>query len=254
MRKGLDAYGGTMHYGVRWQSLSMRGRKYRGRFTLIELLVVVSIIIILISVLLPGLRNARNAAKRTICANNLKQIGLGYVMYANDYNSNGVPMNDDDYYGGPNYYSCTYCDFIKTDGLPRKLAYLFTGDYVKSGSNFFCPFATGKLSSMAKSLTVMTNWIAAGAPLGAPTERIFITYLSRDAEDGYGSPLRFTGAVNKAIVADIYITAPVHGNGFNVLYMDGSVLFYRNIARILSCNSASDDAIKQVWEDFTSRQ
>lgn len=53
-------------------------------FTLIELLVVVAIIALLISILLPGLRNAREKGKETVCAANLRTIGLGLTEYAHD--------------------------------------------------------------------------------------------------------------------------------------------------------------------------
>lgn len=54
-------------------------------FTLIELLVVVSIIGLLVSIVLPALEHARDAAKAAVCAHNLRQLGLGFSMYRDDY-------------------------------------------------------------------------------------------------------------------------------------------------------------------------
>lgn len=55
-------------------------RSRRG-FTLIELLVVISIIAVLISILLPALSKAREAGKKTVCMNNMRQIGAGMFLY-----------------------------------------------------------------------------------------------------------------------------------------------------------------------------
>lgn len=75
-------------------------------FTLVELLVVISIIAVLLAVLMPALSKAREMAKRTICASNLRQWAIAISSYAS-------ANNDSFPYNGMN---CPYCGQIGADG------------------------------------------------------------------------------------------------------------------------------------------
>lgn len=68
-------------------------QKFRKGFTLIELLVVIAIIAILAAILFPVFSRARENARRASCISNLKQIGLGIMMYTQDYDEQ-LPYDD----------------------------------------------------------------------------------------------------------------------------------------------------------------
>jgi prepilin-type N-terminal cleavage/methylation domain-containing protein/prepilin-type processing-associated H-X9-DG protein len=80
-------------------------------FTLIELLVVIAIIAILAAILFPVFAQARESARQSACLSNMKQVGLGLQMYAQDYDETLPPDNDGVTSFGepgvrPNYLGC----------------------------------------------------------------------------------------------------------------------------------------------------
>lgn len=74
--------------------MSFQTPSRRRAFTLIELLVVISIIALLISILLPALKNAREAARGMACLSNARQSYLGFEYYANDHAGYFPPLTE----------------------------------------------------------------------------------------------------------------------------------------------------------------
>jgi len=109
-------------------------QRHKG-FTLIELLVVVAIIAVLAALLLPALSRAQQKARIIGCVNNLKQMGCGSLMYAEDYRGN---------FSGPSWYPVLKAGITPHSGYTDRsdsdddLNWLYP-NYAKSLGTFICP-------------------------------------------------------------------------------------------------------------------
>ena len=118
----------------------------RRGFTLIELLVVIAIIAILAAILFPVFAKAREAARKSSCSSNLKQIGTGVMMYAQDYDEI-LPFQQSLGAATPRY-PANGTDLINTGDWAEVSDRIFP--YVKNRQVFACP-------SSSKP-TAGTNW------------------------------------------------------------------------------------------------
>ena len=116
-------------------------------FTLIELMVVIMMVMILFSMLFPGLMKAQSMAHQASCGSNLRQLAMGFHMYASDYKMRLPPYVTSSKYlhGGTNwaYYTLPYYDDVRLLDCPtspqgepeatREALHLYDGNY---GWNF----------------------------------------------------------------------------------------------------------------------
>lgn len=123
-------------------------------FTLIELLVVIAIIALLLSIIVPSLKLAKETAKRSVCASNLASLGKAIFLYAED-NSDLLPPNWYQTGDGQPHHSYGVCFIDRDPSLsPQERmtsvfgwGYLFTSDFIEQGEVFYCPNAPKRTGS-----------------------------------------------------------------------------------------------------------
>jgi prepilin-type N-terminal cleavage/methylation domain-containing protein len=212
-------------------------------FTLIELLVVVAIIAVLVAMLLPALKKARDAGKQVVCGNNIRQIMVGFLMYANessDWFSVGDfwdygGTNNHDFYLGTNKWGEEEGNLYGFMALvkPKRTYQSWPQDPIAFGTTFnpralYCPSDTGY--QYDNSFPKVT-WVAGCSSYGYRGLTPWLVHpewASWTHRFGYSSnyfgPNR-NGDSPRPVVADRFCTStPSHGSHYMVGSTDGSVV------------------------------
>jgi prepilin-type N-terminal cleavage/methylation domain-containing protein/prepilin-type processing-associated H-X9-DG protein len=189
----------------------------RTGFTLIELLVVIAIIAILAAILFPVFARARENARRASCQSNLKQIGLGINMYAQDYDE-----KTPNYYL---YYSSSPADLVYWQDLIQP--------YARSTQLMVCPSDTAPFTHAVypstpnpfpNSYGANEGPFGGGSPLGvslAAIEEVSTTLMVMDATTFEVYKPGHTDVV--VVAADPMRISKRHLEGANYAFVDGHV-------------------------------
>ncbi|HAZ63109.1 MAG TPA: hypothetical protein DCZ72_05795 [Armatimonadetes bacterium] len=211
-------------------------RQRRG-FTLIELLVVIAIIAILAAILFPVFAKAREKARTASCSSNEKQIMLGILQYAQDYDET-LPMGHNSVSQGQWFY--TIQPYMKSMQLLRCPSRGGNNYWVGYGTNHnLLPWgngvALGDIQNVAGSFIIVDAAQCSAGVLAATSVQQFRDFETNMTDWQATPPTNLSGTVNNWSADDQwgnYTRRPVtrHTDGMNIGFADGHVKWMRGDA------------------------